>query len=85
MTDEMKIVQSDLSATASKLKNINVMVYKGDVDTVVGNDTIDKLVAHIPGCKVEVSSKGLGHSCMNHKIERQILADKVKTFFDERK
>ena len=61
------------------------MVYKGAVDTVVGNDIMDKLVANIPGSKLEVSTADLGHSLMNHKIEREILADKVKMFFDEKK
>ena len=46
------------------------MVYKGAVDTVVGNDMIGKLAAHIPGSKLEVSTADLGHSLMNHKIER---------------
>jgi hypothetical protein len=74
ITDEMKIIQGDLAGTGAKLKDVSVMVYKGAKDTVVGNEVMDKLIVHVPGGKIDESAPELGHSLMNHKIERGLLA-----------
>jgi hypothetical protein len=90
MIDEMKNIERYLqkpsgSSKLSAIKKMGIMVYAGAEDHVVSRDAINKVIKYIDGDfdNVIESSAGLGHSMMNHKFERDILATKVDAWFSK--
>ena len=73
---------TDPSSKLAGLQKLGVMVYMGETDEVVSRDAINKVIAFTPGSKLIASSPKLGHTLLNHKLERDIVANEVKAWFD---